>query len=145
MDYAYWKTLTLDRKSLFINLIERMDKILNGLISSASNSGSMRKPTEILSTNLDFKKKAFTCFGKFVVSAEKIGIAREFIQDAVDLSAFELNKIVEGQPRSHVRDSLNNARVSFIYSFQLNGAPLVSFTSTHPAVHGHRHREKPPG
>ena len=57
MDYAYWKTLSLDQKAYFIGALKKFDAMMNGLISSAADAAVMKKPTEKLSTNLDFKKK----------------------------------------------------------------------------------------
>lgn len=139
MDYSYWKTLKLDTKSKFIDGLSKFDLMMNDLISSAHDVGNMRKPTEKLSTNLDFKKRAISYLDRFVQYCVRIGIKPEFVSGEVAWAAMDIDRIIEGQPRSHVRSFINDARCSFIYQFQLGDDVMIEFTHTHPDVHGIHH------
>lgn len=140
MDYAYWKTLSLDRKAYFIAALRRFDGMMTELISSAADAGVMRKPTEKLSTNLDFKKKGLAYLDRLSDHLAKGGVNREFLSEALDLASYEIHTIVEGQPRHYVRSALNQARCNLIYAFELAGSPMINFVWTHKDVHGINHK-----
>jgi len=140
MDYAYWKTLSLDQKAYFIGALKKFDAMMNGLISSAADAAVMKKPTGKLSTNLDFKKKGMAYLDRFADYVVKGGISRDFLTKAIELASYEIQGIVEGQPRQYVRGAINQARCDVIYSFELAERPLIDFVSTHQDVHGTAHK-----
>ena len=117
--------------------MERFDRMLWDLINKAKDVDSMVRPEEKLTNNSDFKKKAHTYHVRFEEHLKKNGLMIPIFITASKDALYELEKIVSGQSRSHVRYYLNCYRSYLLHRMETDSANVsYACNGAHPAIYG---------
>jgi len=127
--------LTDDQRRLLNQAMGRFDKMLWELIDRAKDADGMVRPEEKLSSNSDFRKKALAYHVRFEDYLKKNGLLIPVFASASKGALYELDKIVPGQSRSHVRWYLNRYRCDLLHRMETDSVNVnYACNGVHPIV-----------
>ena len=128
--------LTDNQRRLLNQAMGRFDKMLWELIEKAKDADGMVRPEEKLSSNSDFRKKALAYHVRFEEHLKKNGLLIPIFASASKDALYELDKIVPGQSRSHVRWYLNCYRCGLLHRMETDSVNVnYACNGAHPIVY----------